>query len=259
MAVIALLAALATPVLRNFKPNIAASATRQLMDDIGRARQLAISQRTTVYMVFVPTNFWSDPAITGTWTAADWTKATNLFDKQLIGYNYVTLRSVGDQPGRGTTNYLGSWRTLPDGAFIPWPKFGKYNPTVPVMNLYSNGPGPLLAMQVYGFQQTTKVPFPGPDTPRGTRPKAPFASLPYIAFDFLGRLVDDNQIPLGQNVLVPLARGSVGFSRDANTKIALQVPPSLTETPLGNSTNSYTAINIDWLTGRARVEQAEIQ
>jgi len=35
------------------------AATRQMLDDVGRARQLAISQHTTVYMVFVPENFWN--------------------------------------------------------------------------------------------------------------------------------------------------------------------------------------------------------
>src|SRR5213083_2607207 len=61
ISIIGLLAAVAVPVVNNFKPNIVAGATRQLLDDVARARQLAISQRTTVYMVFVPTNFWNDP------------------------------------------------------------------------------------------------------------------------------------------------------------------------------------------------------
>src|SRR5215510_15394996 len=59
IAIIGLLAALAVPVLNNFRPNYTASATAQLLDAVSRARQLAISQRTTVYMVFVPTNFWN--------------------------------------------------------------------------------------------------------------------------------------------------------------------------------------------------------
>src|SRR5262249_20844059 len=62
IAIIGLLAALTAPVLNNFRPNYTASATAQLMDAISRGRQLAISQRTTVYMVFVPTNFWQDQA-----------------------------------------------------------------------------------------------------------------------------------------------------------------------------------------------------
>src|SRR5437016_6365327 len=61
ISIIGLLAGLAVPVMRNFKPNVVSGATRQLLDDVHRARQLAISQRTTVYMVFVPTNFYNDP------------------------------------------------------------------------------------------------------------------------------------------------------------------------------------------------------
>src|SRR5436305_1031994 len=60
ISIIALLAGLAVPVVNNFKPNVVAGATRQFLDDVSRARQLAISQRTTIYMVFVPTNFWND-------------------------------------------------------------------------------------------------------------------------------------------------------------------------------------------------------
>src|SRR5947207_2061795 len=58
ISIIGLLAAIAVPVVHNFKPNVVAGASRQLLDDVARARKLAISQRTTVYMVFVPTNFW---------------------------------------------------------------------------------------------------------------------------------------------------------------------------------------------------------
>src|SRR5437016_11503932 len=89
ISIVGLLAAVAVPVVNNFKPNVVAGATRQLLDDVARARQLAISQRTTVYMVFVPTNFWKDPVYhNASWTAADLRKATNLFDKQMIGYNF---------------------------------------------------------------------------------------------------------------------------------------------------------------------------
>src|SRR3974390_3386264 len=117
IAIIGLLAALTAPVLNNFKPNYTASATPQLMDAHSRGRQLAISQRTTVYMVFVPTNFWGDPAFSAL-PLPERVKAFKLLDKQFIGYNFVSLRSMGDQPGQPTVHYLDSWRALPDGAFI---------------------------------------------------------------------------------------------------------------------------------------------
>jgi prepilin-type N-terminal cleavage/methylation domain-containing protein len=255
ISIIGLLAALATPVLKNFKPNIAASATRQLLDDVARARQLAISQRTTVYMIFVPTNFWAGTTATANWTAADWLKASNLFDKQLIGYTYVTLRSIGDQPGRGTTNYLGSWRTLPEGTFIPWLKWAPNNQ---FFN-FTTGSPPALAFQVYGFNKTVNIPFPAADTPAGPQNKNRYVALPYIAFDYLGRLTDDAQHVLQQNAMIPLAKGSISFSRDPATKAASMGIPSLIEAPAGNSTNSFTVVNIDWLTGRPRVERVEVQ
>src|SRR6266446_9375231 len=62
ISIVGLLAGLAVPVVNNFKPNVVAGATRQLLDDVARARQYAISQRNTVFMVFVPTNFWMDDA-----------------------------------------------------------------------------------------------------------------------------------------------------------------------------------------------------
>src|SRR5271170_2076571 len=60
IAILGLLAGLAVPALKNLgKSNTNVSAARQLLDDVGRARQLAIANRTTVYMVFLPTNFWT--------------------------------------------------------------------------------------------------------------------------------------------------------------------------------------------------------
>ena len=61
ISILGILAALTVPALKNFgKSDANISASRQMLDDVARARQLAISQRTTVYMVFVPTNFWMD-------------------------------------------------------------------------------------------------------------------------------------------------------------------------------------------------------
>ena len=53
----------------------------------------------------------------------NWTNVQPLLDKQLTGYAYVSLRSVGDQPGVNSARYLSSWKTLPKGAFIPLQKF----------------------------------------------------------------------------------------------------------------------------------------
>src|SRR5215472_60595 len=62
ITIIIIIAAVAVPTLSAFRPNVSAAAERQLLGALARARQLAISQRTTVYMVFCPTNFWNDTA-----------------------------------------------------------------------------------------------------------------------------------------------------------------------------------------------------
>ena len=59
IAIIAIITGLAVPALKNLgRSNILTSSSRQLLDDIGRARQLAVTHRTTVFMVFLGTNFW---------------------------------------------------------------------------------------------------------------------------------------------------------------------------------------------------------
>src|SRR5581483_2593310 len=103
IAILALIAALAVPALKNLgKSNVNISAARQMLDEVGRARQLAMSQRTTVYMVFVPTNFWTTmPA-----NEQNSPLTTNLLDKQLTGYNFYVIGQVGDQPGIHYPHYL---------------------------------------------------------------------------------------------------------------------------------------------------------
>ena len=248
IAIIGILAGIAAPLLNTFRPNPSAVVTRSLLDAVSRARQLAISQHTTVYLVFVPTNFWNDPAFKSL-NAVESNKATNLWDKQLTGYNFISLRSVGDQPGRPRARYLDSWKTLPDGAFIPVQKFGPRNTW---LNIYSNDTA--LAFQAYGFNVTNNIPFPAEDTPPYTKAQ-PYTQVPYIGFNYLGQLVT------GQNEMIPVTRGNVIYTRDPATKIPLaQKVPSVIEQPPGNgSTNSYNIVAIDWLTGRARVERQKVQ
>ena len=57
MAIIAILASVGLPALRGIgKGNRMSGAVRQVMDDLALARLRAISSRSPVYMVFVPTN-----------------------------------------------------------------------------------------------------------------------------------------------------------------------------------------------------------
>jgi prepilin-type N-terminal cleavage/methylation domain-containing protein len=262
IAIIGILAGLSVPVLNNFRPNYTASATAQLMDALSRARQLALSQRTTVYMVFVPIGFTNDPAY-GPLTQTEKDKASKLFDKQLIGYNFVSMRSLGDQPGRPTVRYLDLWRSLPEGAFVTLQKFLFGNATS--FPIYTNdiSGNQVLAFQVYGFDKTARVPFPSESATVYNANKQPYVVMPFIAFDYLGRVARfdalGNPVP-SRDVIIPLSKGSVNFSRGPDRK-ALPNPPSVTEQPPGNGTNSvsYNIVYVDWLTGRARNIRQEVR
>ncbi len=246
IAIIGILAAVSMPVFKNLRAADAmAASTRQLLDDVARARQYAISQRTTVYMVFCPTNFWNDPAYLAL-PPAEKIKGDKLYGKQLNAYTFVTLRSVGEQPGRISPRYLSPWHSLPDGAVIPLFKFFARNYVTPVQD----PPLPAVADRVFrvpGFSVTNNIPFPSAEA---YEPGRTYASVPYLAFDFQGRLVS------GVDEYIPLARGGVSYSRNAD-RSARKSPPTVAESPPGNSTNAFSLVHIDWLTGRARLEKQE--
>ena len=255
IAIMGILAALALPTVRGLKPNAKVAATRQVLDAVSRARQLALSQRTTVYMVFVPTNFWLDAHYTyPLWTPNDKSTADSLLDKQLLGYAYVCLRGVGDQPGGHTPRYLSSWRTLPQGAYISLEKFTPAIPSSPpVLTITTNGG--MIAYQVYGFNYTNNIPFPSQTTPSASPTGPLYVSLPYIAFDGMGQLVSGVS---GQPELIPISEGSVTFARDPATKEARKASPQVTERPPGNTKDNYSLISIDRQTGHARVERRKV-
>jgi prepilin-type N-terminal cleavage/methylation domain-containing protein len=237
IAIMGILAAIALPALRGLKPNAKAAATRQLLDAVSRARQLAISQRTTVYMVFLYTNFYN--GLSGT----NLDRVQPLLDKQLTGYAYLTLRSVGDQPGQSTPRYLSRWRTLPQGAYIPEAKFQTGG-----LILTNTSLGPTLGIPPFSI--SNNIPFPSEDNPV-TVP----VLLPYIAFNGMGELVSG--LP-GQPALIPLSEGSVSYARGPNGQY-LPEPPQVTERPPGNTLENYSLVYIDRLTGRARVERRKVQ
>jgi prepilin-type N-terminal cleavage/methylation domain-containing protein len=251
ITILGILAGLAVPALKNIsKSDASTSAARQLLDDVGRARQLAISHHTTVYMVFVPANFW---VVSGSFPNVWWnglnsaqqTVATNLCGKQLNGYTFMAYGSLGDQPGNHLWHYLAPWQNLPDGSFIQQQKFTGTNTIVDQVTG--------LQYPISQFNYTNNIPFPTEANTTTTPPNnLPF--LPYIAFNYLGQPIS------GQDEYIPLARGSVSPAIDVTTKsFVLNLPPagspSVSETPPGNSTNSsYNIIHIDALTGRARLE-----
>jgi prepilin-type N-terminal cleavage/methylation domain-containing protein len=268
IAIIGILAALLAPVLKNFsKSDVTLAATRQMLDDCARARQMAISQRSTVYMVFIPTNFWANANATA-WGQLPLqirtsTVVTQLYAAQWNGYMMVSTRDIGDQPGRSYPRDLVRVKTLPDGAFIAPFKFTA--PTY-VSNLPAPYPTNRPDLQIFGFLQTNTIPFPTADVETNALfmnnlniGNAHFVTVPYVAFNYLGQLTtgDGSVLPYDENI--PLAYGSIVPPYSPSSKIPIQGLPTATETPPGNSTNiSFNVIHIDRLTGRARLEQQDV-
>jgi prepilin-type N-terminal cleavage/methylation domain-containing protein len=271
ISIMGILAALTVPALKNMgQSNIQISATRQLLDDIGHARQLAISRQTTVYMVFVPTNFFNlnnynnENIVAGLNNGAHFsstsdqqaalTALTNVVDKQLTGYNFISLGQVGDQPGQHAWHYLDDWKSLPDGTFISPVKFSLQNASLPIplwlqyygtqIDAWRNYP------QIYAFTNAY-IPFP--------TEKSPLVWMPGIAFDQTGRLISEADASGNyHHAYIPLVQGSVSYGIDVNKHPTLTPvqPGDITEIPPGNSTNiAYNVIDIDPLTGRAKQQQ----
>ena len=261
ISILAIIASLAIPAIKNLgKSNITVSAGRQLLDDVGRARLLAISHRTTVYMVFVPTNYWAtfDTNSLSSANPVEWNALVNLNDKQLTGYTFISFGALGDQPGAHQWHYLAPWQNLPANSFIALWKFTSRNTyPFPLYQLGQNGQFP-----VYGFNYTNTLPFP---TVSNIYQPPPYVapSLPYIAFNYLGQLTSDGVNPSFQDEYIPLAQGTVFYGITVSNKSSALnfVPPAnITETPAGNSTNTtFNLIHIDALTGRSRLEFQQVQ
>ena len=122
ISILGIIAALTVPALKEFgKSDASVTAGQQLLRDVARARQLAIADRTTVYMVFVPAGFFTNTAWYNQLTPAQQTLASNLCESQLTGYTFVAFGALGDQPGNHRWHYLAPWQNLPQGTFIaPW-------------------------------------------------------------------------------------------------------------------------------------------
>ncbi|HZI32563.1 MAG TPA: prepilin-type N-terminal cleavage/methylation domain-containing protein [Candidatus Binatia bacterium] len=261
ISILGILAALSVPAIKNLgKSNAQVGAAQQLVDDVSQARRFAISRHTTVYMIFLPENFWL-PGGSSTWfNSLDYDQkaaVTNLLDKQFTGYAFMSLRSVGDQPGQPTSQYIGEWKSLPEGSFIATNKFNlNFYPSNP-NNYYpitDNSQIPNLTYRIYSLNYTNGFPFP---TETNSAPASLY--LPYIAFNYLGQLtVDGNEIA-PRDEYIPLAQGSILYAKDANKALQL-APPDVLEQPPGNSTNSmFNIVHIDRLTGRAELLKEQVQ
>ena len=251
MAVIGILAAIGLPALKGMGgSNDIGAATRQLLDDLSYARIKAINERTTVYVVFVSDSI-AEALLGQPLTKEQQNELGQFGNLRYTSYALYTKRSLGDQPGPGRSRYITDWRTLPEGTFIPTNKFNLAN--------------------AYGTVRTnqplvTRPFFFGDDSANGVKYKIPFPNatnkpinLPFIAFDYRGRLVHPENIGSHpHDVIVPIVKGSIVYPEENKAKMALGLldPAEAIETPKGNYTNN-PSIRIDWLTGRARVVRPE--
>jgi len=223
LAIIGLLAAISLPNIKGMlRSNVAASANRQLLDDLAQARLKAISSRSTVYLVFVPPAAWNPTWDVDAVPPLTATEKDRILTGQFTSYALFTRRQVGEQPGRENPRYLTGLKTLPEGSFIASTKFIAADPTA---------------------FPTDTFPFPTARHPDNFK-------MPFLAFDYQGRLIT------GKDEVIPVAQGSIFLDRDVNG-LVWPGAPDVRESPPGNSTNNLVVI--DWLTGRARILRPEIQ
>lgn len=246
IAVIGILAAIGVPALKGMSgSNDISAATRQLLDDLAYARAKAINERTTVYMVFV-----SDAILQQPLSIADKKEIARHANLQFTSYALFSGRTLGDQPGPGTRRYITDWKTMPEGTFILTNKFNVNllaEPKRSELPLFTRP----LPHAIGGANFPEPFPFPTADS----KIQVP---LPYIAFDYQGRLYQKG-LPTGEDVFLPIVKGSIVYPQEDKDKLLAgsMEPAEVIETPKGNATNN-PSIRIDWLTGRARMVRPEI-
>lgn len=229
IVIIGILASIALPAMKGIgQANLTAAVNRQILDDLSFARLRAMSERTTVYMVFVP------PAVAQRVERAKSTNPqelrylTNLLTGQYTTYALISARTVGDQPGQATPRYLTDWKSLPDGMIFAPYLFDPRNRTHP--NEYMRS----LATNEFRFPHARGEPF----------------VLPYIGFNAEGQLLSR------RDEVLALARGSIFYQRDRQGNI-LSAPADVQLKSAGGGANDFQFIRINWLTGRAKVEMPE--
>lgn len=241
IAVIGILAAIGLPALKGMgASNDISAATRQLLDDLAYARAKAVNERTTVYVVFVSDAILQQP-LNNIAEKQEIAKHANL---QFSSYALFAGRTLGDQPGPGTPHYITDWRPMPDGTFILTNKFDVALLTEPKRSQQT------LFMRPLPHALLQPFPFPTADS----KIKVP---LPYVAFDYQGRLYQKD-LPGGEDVILPIVKGSIVYPQEDKQKLkagSLEAAEVI-ETPKGNATNN-PSIRIDWLTGRARMVRPE--
>jgi len=243
LAIIGILAAVALPAMKGMqKSNVMVSATRQMIDDLARARATAIRERTTVHVVFVPptvATMTPSPAQDkgGLIDRKQW---TNLLSGPFTRYAIFADRTVGDQPGQPRQRYIGEWRQLPEGVTIAEWEFVDVGGAV-----WDNTP---ITDRPLKFDD---IVFP---TASGTKYR-----VPHVAFDATGALLVYNSsgVRVLEDEVISLARASVLVVRNEMTRELIDF--NVRESPPNNSKDNFNRVRIDALTGRARAERPEIQ
>lgn len=236
IGIIGLLAAVGVPALKGIgQSNAVGAGGRQLMDDLAGARQRAINERTTVYMVFVPPQIAELRPGAPKYSSNEVKQVERLLNGQYTTYNFFTRRTLGDQPGQGQPRYLSEWRSLPEGVFLATNLFRFVD-----SKTWQGWPRNDLTNRPFAFDL---FPFP---TARNTNN---VAALPYVAFNYQGQLVSPG------DQYLRITKGSIIYARDANGKYTFE-NPEIIETPKSNAMiNPF--IRVDWLTGRVKSIQPQ--
>jgi prepilin-type N-terminal cleavage/methylation domain-containing protein len=277
VSIIGLLAAISVPAIKGMSQGKAlSSGHQQLHDDLNRARQEALRLRSTVYVVFTPTNVWGSfsalqqrvnemVSVSGTAPERFREQALRTFTNIALGtyhgYALLVEREVGSQPGRAHPKYLGpGWQTLPDGVIFS-PRMLLETPALQIGDRENHI---IHSLPVRDFS------FPIAEFPGDLLPAVP---MRFIAFGPDGRLAveemnlvwrangrNDLTLPPLSELTVGVAQGSVFIARLAATPgqdlgpLDPSVPPDVIETPRDNATNNRVVISS--LTGRSKILKA---
>lgn len=211
------------PIRALFKGQGMPVAQRQLRDVFGYARQVALSQRASVFVIFVPpditaynTNQWlNNPS------ADDYILFNRAVGNQGSGYALYVDRVVGEQPGRTNPRYLTDWEYLPPNSFIHSNEF--YN--LPTFGFDRNmATTPANRVFRFPFADSTNAVTPVIGSPPGP-PNFNRVEAPFIAFDPRGQLVSR------RDAWIPLTEGSLLRQKNPDGTFQHRLPNALETLP----------------------------